>query len=142
MPAQIIREYTYVYGAVCPFDGDSCYLILPDMNAVCMDVFLAELSQRYPDHFILMSYDGAPCHSPTAINIPHNMTVVTLPPYSPNLNPTENNWDDMREKFFPNQVFDSMTAVEELLVTACNHYEQNPNIIQSMTAWPWIVKYS
>jgi len=69
------------------------------------------------------------------------MTVVTLPPYSPNLNPTENNWDDMREKFFPNQVFDSMAAVEDRLVTACNYYEENPAIIQAMTAWPWIVKY-
>jgi len=47
IPSQIIREYTYTYGAVCPFDGDSCYLILPRMDADCMDVFLQEISMRY-----------------------------------------------------------------------------------------------
>ena len=58
-----------------------------------------------------MIYDGAPCHSPGALNIPDTMTVRTLPPYSPQLNPVENIWDDMREKFFANIVFESMDAV-------------------------------
>lgn len=63
----------------------------------------------------------------------------TLPPYSPNLNPQENNWDDMREKFFRNLVFDSMQAVENQLVVASNYYESNPKIIHSITAWNWII---
>jgi len=139
VPAQIIREYTYAYGAVCPFDGDSCYLILPRMDAICMNVFLQELSMRYPDNYLLLVYDGAPCHSKTALNIPKNIEIITIPPYSPQLNPTENNWDDMREKFFQNNVFDSLEAVENQLVIACNFYEQNTQIIKSMTAWKWIV---
>lgn len=139
MRKQIIREYTYVYGAISPFDGDACYLILPAMDARCMNVFLKELSDRYRNNFLLMVWDGAPCHSQGVLEIPENIMITALPPYSPQLNPAENNWDDMREKFFPNLVFDSMDAVEEKLVEACNFYEKNTEIIKSMAGWKWII---
>ena len=65
------------------------------------------------------------------------MTVRTLPPYSPQLNPVENIWDDMREKFFANIVFESMDAVENKISEACLHYEENTETVQSITAFPW-----
>lgn len=104
-----------------------------------MNVFLEELSQRNSRSFLLVVYDGAPCHSPGVLDIPANMMVVKLPSKSPNLNPSENNWDDMREKFFHNLVFDSMSAVENRLITACNYYESHPEIIRSIAAWEWII---
>ena len=61
---QIIREYTYAYGAVSPRDGAADFLILPVMTAVAMKVFLDELARRHDGQYILMIYDGAPCHSP------------------------------------------------------------------------------
>ena len=122
---QIIREYTYAYGAVSPRDGAADFLILPVMTAVAMKVFLDELARRHDGQYILMIYDGAPCHSPGALNIPDTMTVRTLPPYSPQLNPVENIWDDMREKFFANIVFESMDAVENKISEACLHYEEH-----------------
>ena len=104
-----------------------------------MNVFLQELSQRFAGHFLLVVYDGAPCHSPGVLDVPANMMVMKLPAHSPNLNPKENGWDDMREKFFHNLVFDSMNAVEEQLIVACNFYESNPQIILSIAAWQWII---
>lgn len=139
VPAQIIREYTYAYGAVCPFDGAACYLILPAMDGVCMSVFLEELSARYREYFLMIVYDGAPCHSPGALDVPEHMMLVKLPPYSPQLNPKENGWDDMREKFFHNLVFDSMNAVEEQLVIACNFYEAHHETVHSFSSWKWII---
>ena len=135
---QIIREYTYAYGAVSPRDGAADFLILPVMTAVAMKVFLDELARRHDGQYILMIYDGAPCHSPGALNIPDTMTVRTLPPYSPQLNPVENIWDDMREKFFANIVFESMDAVENKISEACLHYEENTETVRSITAFPWI----
>ena len=135
---QIVREYTYAYGAICPFDGSSCYLILPAMKANCMNIFLQELSNRYQENYLLVVWDGAPCHSKDVLTVPNNIMVVTLPPYSPQLNPAENNWDDMREKFFPNIIFDSMDALEQRLITACQFYEKNPEIIKSIAGWKWI----
>ena len=135
---QIIREYTYAYGAVSPRDGAADFFILPVMTAVAMKVFLDELARRHDGQYILMIYDGAPCHSPGALNIPDTMTVRTLPPYSPQLNPVENIWDDMREKFFANIVFESMDAVENKISEACLHYEENTETVRSITAFPWI----
>ena len=135
---QIIREYTYAYGAVSPRDGAADFLILPVMTAVAMKVFLDELARRHDGQYILMIYDGAPCHSPGALNIPDTMTVRTLPPYSPQLNPVENIWDDMREKFFANIVFESMDAAENKISEACLHYEENTETVRSITAFPWI----
>ncbi|MFM7622904.1 MAG: IS630 family transposase [Alphaproteobacteria bacterium] len=135
---QMIREYTYCYGAVCPFDGDSCYLILPAMNTPCMNVFLQELSDRYPNNLLLFVCDGAACHRSGDLIIPSNIIMLSLPPYSPELNPSENNWDDMREKFFKNTVFDSMEAVINQLSTACCFYEDNPKVIHALASWDWI----
>lgn len=136
---QLIREFTYAYGAVSPLDGVSDFLILPYMTADVMNLFLAEVARRHVREFILMVYDGAPCHSPTALVIPENMMVKTLPAYCPELNPTEHIWDEIREKFFPNLVFESLDAVEEQLMEALLFLEKHPATVQSITGFKWIV---
>ncbi len=137
---QIIREYTYVYGAVSPLDGVSDFLILPTMTTESMNIFLAEVSSRHENEYIYMIYDGASCHSSdNKLKIPDNMGVKTLPPYSPQLNPTEAIWEEMREKFFPNQLFESMAAVEEQLIDATLHFEKHPKKVQSIVGFKWIV---
>ncbi len=139
VPSQIVREYTYAYAAVCPENGASFFLILPWMNADCMNLFLSELAQEFAGFFVLIVMDGAPCHSKGVLDVPANMMIAKIPPHSPELNPTENIWDDMREKFFLNLVFDSMAAVENRLTTACNSYADNPKTVQSITGWKWII---
>lgn len=59
--------------------------------------------------------------------------------YNLQLNPQENMWDDMREKFFHNLAFNSLDAVEDRLVDACTYYENNPSIVKSISGWNWIV---
>jgi hypothetical protein len=51
VPSQIVREYIYAYGAICPQDGSFTSLILPDMRTECLNVFLTELSSRYPENY-------------------------------------------------------------------------------------------
>jgi hypothetical protein len=114
---------------------------MPAMDGECRNVFLHELAARCAACFLLVVYDGAPCPSEGVLDLPDTMRVVNLPLHSPNLTPSENNWDDMRETFFHNLVFDSMRAVENQLVLACHHYEAHPEIIPSRTAWKWIINY-
>lgn len=59
---QIMREYTYAYGAVSPFDGTSCFLVLPKLNKNGMMVMLGEMAERYPDNYLLVVCDGASAH--------------------------------------------------------------------------------
>lgn len=135
---QIVREYTYAYGAISPKDGKADFLILPAMDAVCMNIFLEEIGARHKDELLLMIYDGASCHSLGVLNMPENMMVETLPPYSPELNPVENIWEEVREKFFQNEVFDSMDAVEERLIEAMINLESQSDIVKSITGFKWI----
>jgi len=136
---QIVREYTYAYIGVSPSDGRLDSLILPNMHVPTMKIFLEEISSRYPNEYVLMVFDGAPCHRSEELNVPENMQIVRIPPYSPECNPCENMFDEMREKFFPNLVFDSMDAVEDQMILALNSLQDNPKNIQSIAGWNWIL---
>ena len=133
---QLVREYTYAYGAVSPLEGDADFLILPNMNQEWFDLFLEEISARYPNNLILMVCDGASCHKTK--KPPKNIILQALPPYSPELNPQENIWDDMREKWFKNKAFKSMNDVEDQLTAACLFYEKSKEICKSISSFPWI----
>jgi transposase len=63
-----------------------------------------------------------------------------LPPYSPQLNPKENLWDEIREKIFKNYALKSIDAVRAKLQKAILYIERNPRIVQSITAFPYIAK--
>lgn len=136
---QIVREYTYVFGAVSPHDGVLDTLVLPDVNAEAMSLFLAEVAQRHRQDTILMVLDGAGWHRAADLRVPDNMRLLFLPPYSPELNPMEHLWDEIREKWFPNLVFDSMEAVADRLVEALVWLENHPKPTASITAFDWIV---
>jgi transposase len=141
VPQQAIREYTYAYAAVSPATGALDTLILPNMAGGTLGVFLAELSKRRPKELVLLVLDGAPCHhSKTTLKVPENIQLCFLPPYSPELNPTENLWDELREKFFRNTAFKNMTAVEKQLVKGLMALENSPKTVQSIAGFPWIME--
>jgi transposase len=64
--------------------------------------------------------------------------LVFLLPWSPQLNPVEHLWDEMREKWFANRVFSSMNAVEEQLLTALKILEEDSLRVASLTGFEWI----
>lgn len=132
------REFTYVYGAVSPLEGEMEYRVCEKMNTEEMGAFLGQVGERYPDDHILMVVDGASSHKAKALRIPANISLIVLPAYSPQLNPQENVWDEIREKNFPNRVFSTMDAVHEQLRTGLARFAANTNGITSLTAWPWI----
>ena len=138
-PAMITQEYTYAYAAVSPTDGHMDSLVLPHVNGICMQVFLDEVALRHADKRIVMILDGAGWHKNQSIALRPNLRLVFLPPYSPELNPVEHLWDDLREKYFHNRVFSSLDALEDQLVTALLAYENNPQRVKSITAWDWII---
>jgi len=139
VPAQFVREYTHVFAAVSPHDGAMVSLILPEVNAEAMSIFLGELGRRHPDEFILLVLDGAGWHRAKRLQIPENIFPVPLPPYSPELNPLEHLWDELREKWFQNLVFNNIDAVEDRLVEALSTLERDASRVFSITAFPWIV---
>jgi transposase len=136
---QIVREYSYAFGAVSPRDGTLDSLVLPVVTAEAMSIFLAEVARRHPEEFILMFLDGAGWHRAHDLTVPENMRLEALPPYSPQLNPVEHIWDEIREKWFANEVFNSLDAVEDRLVEALVALEDDKELVASITGFDWII---
>lgn len=137
--AMVTQEYTYAYAAVSVADGQLDTLILPQVNGLCMQLFLDEVAQRHPNDRIVMILDGAGWHQRGVLTLATNLRLLSLPPYSPELNPVEHLWDDLREKSFHNRVFDSLDALENHLEVALLNMELDHQRVQSIVAWPWII---
>ena len=101
--------------------------------------FLEEVSIRDPDEFIVMIMDGASWHPAKNLRATNNMLILYLPPYSPELNPVEYLWDDIREKDFSNRVFADMTALEDRLMNSLAKMEGDRRRVRSITGWEWII---
>ena len=137
VPCHHIREYRYAYGAVEPQTGQSFFLVLPYCNTDCMNVFLRELSAAYPDDFILLVADGAIWHKSNGLEIPENLEIFALPPYTPEMNPIEQIWAWLRLHGFRNEVFSTLSkVVDRLCETICS---LSIDTVQSITLRSWIL---
>lgn len=137
-PRQIVREYVYVFAAVGPRCGRMTSLILPFANTDMMTLFLAHLSKEFRDFFVLLLFDQAGWHLSAKLKVPENLRLIPLPPQSPELNPVEHIWEEVREKGFSNQAFPSLDAVEERLCQELVALENQPERVRSMTSFPYL----
>lgn len=136
---QMIREYIYAYTAVCPETGETVSLIMPYSNTEIMGIFLKEVSEQQKNNRILMILDGAGWHKSNLLQIPENIQLYSLPPYSPELNPVEHIWDYIREqKGFNNYTFESINKVEDKLCDTLSQLYNEKEILKSMCNFNWI----
>ena len=137
VPCHHIREYHYAYGAVEPLTGDSCFLVMPYCNTACMNIFLKELSKQFPTDMILLCCDGAAWHKAGNLVIPDNIKLFFIPPYTPEMNPIEQIWKQLRKMAFRNEVFSTLAKmVDRLCDVICS---LSADTIRSITARKWIV---
>jgi len=134
-----VRQFVYVYGAVSPVEGEMDWMICREMNTERMNCFLEKVRSAHPEEFIIMVVDGASSHKSKELCCPENIRLVALPPYSPELNPQEHVWDELREKEFPNRVFNELAAVERQLEKGLARMSEDSPSLRSLTAWPWII---
>ena len=134
-----VRQYTHVFGSVCPHNGEFISLILPRADTAAMSLYPAEVARRHPDEHILMFLDRAGWHRARALVVPDNLTLDWLPAYSPQCNPEELVWREVRRQPFGNRDYDSMDAVENALARRLCQLESSPAQIQSLTGFDWII---
>jgi hypothetical protein len=136
---QAIREYIYAFTTVCPQTGETCSIISPYCNTEAMNALLYETSIMYPNYRIIMVMDSASWHTTNKLVLPENITILPLPPYSPELNPVEHIWDYIREqKEFNNYAFDSLDAVDKRLGDSLNDLHKEKNELISMCNFKWL----
>ncbi len=111
-------------------------LILPKANSAMMSLFLAHVAREYAGYFIVMQVDRAGWHGSKELVVPENIRLLAQPAHSPEVQPTEHIWDEVREKHFHNRVFDDMDAVEHTLVEGLNALRAAPERVRSLTYFP------
>lgn len=136
-PCHHIREYRYAYGAVEPLTGDSTFLIMPYCNTYCMNIFLEELSNTYPNDVIILVCDGAAWHKSKMLKNFKNIKIIFIPPYTPEMNPIEQIWKEIRKCGFKNEIFPTLEKVVDRLCDTINNL--SPNVIKSITGREWIL---
>ena len=122
------REWLYVLMAVCVGTGAASALIMPELNTGVLNLFLEQFSRELPAgvHAVLI-WDGAGYHTAKDLMVPTNVSLILLPPYSPELNPIENLWHYLRAHHWSNQEYEGYEGLKSKAVhtlrTVCNNAE-------------------
>jgi len=126
----------YAYAAVAPTQGQMVSLVLPEASTSMMNLFLEQVSQTFSKYFIIMQVDQAGWHSSKDLVIPENIRLISQPAYSPELNPVEHIWDELREKYFHNCVFPTLELLIDVLCQGLCDLANDAERLCSLTGFP------
>jgi transposase len=131
----------YIFGAICPADGKGAGLVLPSCNSEAMALHLEEISLAVaPGAHAILLLDQAGWHVSKRLSIPDNITLLPLPPKSPELNPVENIWQFMRDNWLSNRVFKSYDDILDHCCFAWNKLIDMPWKIISIGTRDWVYR--
>lgn len=120
LPTRQIKQLgfrnTHIYGALNPCSGERVGLVYPGCNSEVMNLHLKLISQRLgADRHAILVLDCAGWHeSSTQLSIPKNITLLSLPPYSPELNPVERLWRWIKRRYLTNRLIGKKENLEKL----------------------------
>ncbi len=116
-------------------------LVMPYADTVAMQAFLDRFSETIAeDEHAVMILDQAGWHGSNDLAVPANVTLVPLPPYSPELNPVERVWLYLKEQFLSLRLLNDYGAIVEAACAAWNRLLAEAGRIKSLCSYPWIPK--
>ena len=128
-----------IFAAVRPSTGDDFALVLPWGSAAAMTTFLAGFAETVPaDTHVVMVLDQAGWHGAKDLVVPDGLTLVSLPSYSPELNPVERIWLSLRERYLSHRLLADYEAVVDACCQAWNALAAEKGRIQSLTSYPYL----
>lgn len=131
---------TYIFGAVCPDQDKGCALILPEANTGMMQIHLDQISSHVSEGSIgLILMDRASWHTTEALVIPSNILLMPLPPYSPELNPMEQVWQQLRKIKLSNTNFKDYDDIVDSCCEAWNCFVDEDGNIQNLCSRKWAI---
>lgn len=130
--------WTYIFGAICPAEGKGAGLVLPWCDTDAMTLHLQAVSAKVEAgaHAVLI-VDRAGWHLTPKLRVPGNISLIPLPPRAPELNPTENVWQFMRDNWLSNRVFKSHDDIVDHCCHAWNRLIDEPWRIMSIGSRDW-----
>lgn len=135
---QLQYTNTYIFGAVCPENGAHAAIIVPYIGAVAMQKHLEEISKKVQKgrHAVVV-LDQAAWHTAKKLKVPKNVSLLSLPPYSPELNPCEQIWQYLRKHYLSNRCFSGYDCIVNACVYAWNKFTHIPGKITSLCSRSW-----
>ncbi len=129
----------YIFGAVCPARDTGVALVLPDVNTDAMNRHLKEISLNVQvgAHAVVI-IDGAGWHTSCDLVVPDTISLLRLPPYSPELNAQENIWQYLRQNYLAGRVFETYEAILEACCDAWNALTAEAGRIKSIASRDWL----
>lgn len=129
-------EYSYLFGAVCPATGQAVGLVLPVVNTAAMTLHINAIADSVPEgrHAVVI-VDGAGWHSP-ALNT-DKVTLLKLPPYSPELNPIEQVWAWLKQKWLSNRAYEDYEAIVGACCEAWNLFANDKALVKRLCDREW-----
>ncbi|MEZ5940636.1 MAG: transposase [Planctomycetaceae bacterium] len=109
------------------------------MNTKMINTFLKQFSLTIPatEHAVMI-WDGAGFHTAKLLEVPSNVTLVQLPPSSPELNPIENLWHYLKSHYWSNQAYEDHDALEEAAMQAWQKAVLDQELMQTVCAAPYL----
>jgi len=121
---------TYLYGSYSPINGDSFVWEINGVDTKIFESYLQHFSKYKPNEYKIVVIDNAGFHSTKNINVPENIHLLRIPPYSPELNPCEQIWQYIKNRY-KNQYFQNMEELKKWLNKTVN--SMSKNVIKSIT---------
>ncbi len=132
-------NWVYIFGAICPAKGKGAGLVMPYCDTHAMQAHLREISQAVePGAHAVLILDPAGWHMSARLVVPDNITLLPLPPRSPELNPVENVWQFMRDNWLSNRVFQTHDDILDHCCEAWNKLVDQPWRIMSIGLRDWV----
>jgi transposase len=130
-------EWFYVYGAVAPTTGERFFLELPYLNADTFQIFLDAFADAFPDSLNILLLDNSGAHTAQCLRWPANVLPGWLPPYCPELNPSERVWRDVKDDLAWLQ-FPALDAQQMYVGDLLQAYEAAT--LQTLTSYAYLVE--
>jgi transposase len=131
-------DYGYLSVALNPRSGELFALILPDMTVESFQAFVDEFAIFLGEQTsVRLITDGAAAHRSTRLKIKEELLIEHLPAYSPELNPVERLFKELRKQL-KNRVFESLEAVEEAVIKAIEPFLKDGSRVKKLTFYGWL----
>jgi transposase len=131
-------EAAYVFGAVCPAQGKAAALIMPQANSESMQQHLDLIAAAVtPGKHAVVVVDRAAWHVTEKLLMPANLSILPLPPYSPELNPVEQIWQQLRQSDLANRCFKGYEEIVDVCCQAWNQFASQPDTIRNLCTRQW-----
>ena len=132
-------EWAYMYAAVDPLTGDSSALLARHVNTATMNEFLKILSAEVgPNDHVVLVLDRAGWHVSKGLVLPDNITLLHLPPYSPELNPVERLWLYLKSHFLSNRAYTDYNHIVQAGGDAYRTIQPQRELLKSICATSWL----